>query len=71
MRRLLDFLRRKRLTPLERAERASKLAAPTVAIGHVRAQQRRAKVNELLAEIDPAKADAIRDQVLLVAYQHV
>lgn len=45
--------RTRRLTPIEKAERAAALAVPTQAVGHVRAKQMRATVNGLLAAVAP------------------
>lgn len=48
---------KRRLTRLQKAERASALAAPTQDIGHVRAAKRRATLNGLRAVV-PADARA-------------
>lgn len=48
----LPFLRR-RLTLQQKAERASALAVPTQAVGHVRAAKQRALHNGLFANLDP------------------
>ena len=44
---------RRKLTRLQRAERASALAAPTQDVGHVRAMKRRATLNGLRAAVSP------------------
>ena len=44
---------RRKLTRLQRAERASALAAPTQDVGHVRAIKRRATLNGLRAAVSP------------------
>lgn len=45
--------RSRRLSPQEKAERASALAVPTQAVGHVRAQKMRATNNGLFAGLSP------------------
>lgn len=45
--------RTRKLTRLQRAERASALAAPTQDVGHVRAIKRRATLNGLRAVVSP------------------
>lgn len=44
---------RRKLTRLQKAERASALAAPTQDVGHVRAAKRRATLNGLRAAVPP------------------
>lgn len=44
---------RRKLTRLQKAERASALAAPTQDVGHVRAMKRRATLNGLRAAVSP------------------
>lgn len=43
----------RRLTPQQKAERASALAVPTQAVGHVRAAKQRALHNGLFANLSP------------------
>lgn len=45
--------RSRRLSPQEKAERASALAVPTQAVGHVRAARQRAFHNGLFASLSP------------------
>lgn len=66
--RWFKFLQRKRLTPLQRAERAAPLAAPTQAIGHVRARQR-ATINARLRAVVSEEARARFDQAMQAARQ--
>ena len=48
---------RRNLTAREKAERASRMAVPTQAIGHVRARKRRATINGLMSALsDEAQA---------------